>query len=401
MPKNVVGSPARGDDLYGRDGDVDALWALLDRGSVLLAAPRRYGKTSIMFALADRPRAGSQVVQIDVEAIEHPVDLFVSLLAEVAQIAPLAKGLRELKQAPSSFLGRLRGVVDEVGVAGIKLKLREEVKPEDWARLGESVFEQLAGAATKVLVILDEFPVMVSRMLDQDHDATKRFLHWFRAQRQLRSAGGLRFLLGGSMNIEPRLSALGLQPSINDLEHFEVEPFSDEVAVEFVTLLLETELAGVGDATPDGTAEEVTRLLQTGVPYFLQAFVNEYLNERRRRRRPIAVHELEGIYRERLLGAAYRGRFGHYQSRLKEHYGAHEEHARIVLDELARHPARTSDELGASLDARSLDASVLDEVLVRLDGDYYIDRAGDEVRFSSNLLRDWWRANVPSPRRPR
>jgi hypothetical protein len=80
-PKNIAGAPARGPDFWGREQDVIAVWQLLERGSVLLAAPRRWGKSSLMFALHDDPRPTWRVLQLDVEYVETPAEFLTELTA--------------------------------------------------------------------------------------------------------------------------------------------------------------------------------------------------------------------------------------------------------------------------------------------------------------------------------
>lgn len=400
MPRNVVGAPVRNDDFWGREDDVSALWELLDRGNVLLAAPRRYGKTSLMFALADKPLPGWHVVQLDLEAYEHPIDLFSKLLLELIEIAPLANLVLGVRDAPQTLLGKVTKLIEEFGVAGFKLKLRETVRPDEWLQLGESVIERLDRADKRVLLIFDEFPLMVGTMLDKDPALATRFLNWFRARRTARSHNQVRFLLGGSVNIEPRLEALHLSAQINDLERFHIEPFPDAVAVRFVEILLETELAGRGEAVPERTAEKMVETARSGAPYFLQALVNEYLVLHRQLHRPIALQEIDELYRQRLLGPKCRNRFIHYVTRIKEYYGSHADVARVVLDELSQKEPQSAQGLEMVLANRGFASGELESVLVRLEGDYYIERRGDGICFSDGILRDWWRENVPPPHAP-
>jgi len=71
-PRNVAGPVVRGSDFWGRESEVDTLWRLLERGGVLLSGPRRYGKSSIMYAPLDGPRDGWRRLLVDVEPIESP-----------------------------------------------------------------------------------------------------------------------------------------------------------------------------------------------------------------------------------------------------------------------------------------------------------------------------------------
>ena len=66
---NVTGPPVVDDDLYGREYELARLWERLEQGEhVLMLAPRRVGKTSLMLELRRAPRKGWDVIYIDVRA---------------------------------------------------------------------------------------------------------------------------------------------------------------------------------------------------------------------------------------------------------------------------------------------------------------------------------------------
>ena len=56
MITNQVGPSVRGADFYGREVFVNLASDKLKAGHVLLAAPRRFGKTSVMYRLMDDPQ---------------------------------------------------------------------------------------------------------------------------------------------------------------------------------------------------------------------------------------------------------------------------------------------------------------------------------------------------------
>ena len=78
---NRVGSPVRGKDFFGRDRFVDLVWQKITHGNILLAAPRRFGKTSVMYRLIDEPRYESKVIHADLESVTEPADMIVQLLS--------------------------------------------------------------------------------------------------------------------------------------------------------------------------------------------------------------------------------------------------------------------------------------------------------------------------------
>ena len=50
---NLIGKPAEGEDFFDRERETRRLWERIDTDNVLLLAPRRVGKTSLMFRLRD------------------------------------------------------------------------------------------------------------------------------------------------------------------------------------------------------------------------------------------------------------------------------------------------------------------------------------------------------------
>ncbi|MEE4379326.1 MAG: hypothetical protein V2J55_17710 [Candidatus Competibacteraceae bacterium] len=76
----IVGGPTRNRDFLYRADFVEDLWDSLRTNNVLLLAPRRMGKTSVMYNLLDQPRFDYQVVHLNVEYLETPQAFFIHLL---------------------------------------------------------------------------------------------------------------------------------------------------------------------------------------------------------------------------------------------------------------------------------------------------------------------------------
>ena len=63
--RNIIGPPVVGDDLYGRDYELARLWEHLENGEhLLMLAPRRVGKTSLMLELKQAPRENWDVIPV-------------------------------------------------------------------------------------------------------------------------------------------------------------------------------------------------------------------------------------------------------------------------------------------------------------------------------------------------
>ena len=83
--KNITGQAVVGDDLYGREYELDQIWERLEHGEhILMLAHRRVGKTSLMLELQRAPRRDWDVVYVDVEGGNGPEDFVAALLATLA-----------------------------------------------------------------------------------------------------------------------------------------------------------------------------------------------------------------------------------------------------------------------------------------------------------------------------
>jgi len=143
---------------------------------------------------------------------------------------------------------------------------------------------------------------------------------------------------------------------------------------------------------------EIVRVADCGIHFFLHVLIAECLSAARHNHKPLTAADIQPIYNDRVLGPGNRARFSHYRSRLREYYGTFERAAHIILDELATrneiHATALSERLRLA-DETTID---LDHVLMLLESDYYIERDGEMVRFSSGFLRDWWLRNAASSR---
>ncbi|MBK8146800.1 MAG: AAA-like domain-containing protein [Acidobacteria bacterium] len=390
--KNRVGSPVRGNDFFGREKFVDLLWSKLMVGSLLLAAPRRFGKTSVLYNLKDKPRYGARIVHLDLEASNEPEHFVVLLLEALARegfsdLAPRLTG--RLKKAFQGFCE----TVEEVQISQLKLKLRDEIKTE-WQSEGDLLLEKLAESNQIVIVVLDELPMMLEAMLrEQKVQKAKEFLRWFRRART--SAGNhekLRFVIAGSIGIDHVLSQLEESASINDFEKLKLEPFNRKTAESFLDELCSTyELNIKGPVR-----KKLLDLVGTLVPYFIQIFFSEIQKEAVLNETPVNEKLVGRIYHERILGVDCKTYFEHYHERLRRYFEPSEEKAaRKLLREIAIVGEVGRDTLFQSFSESWNGDDAEDRfnlIIAALETDFYIRFRHEDrhYEFGSTLLRDWW-----------
>ena len=134
---NRIGAIVRGKDFFGRDRFVDLVWQKILHGNILLAAPRRFGKTSVMYRLIDEPRYESKVVHADLESVTEPTELIIQLIEGLAKDDGFENSVGKIGFIKKSW-DFFRKNFAEVDLYVAKVKLRDEIR-EDWQAKGKQL----------------------------------------------------------------------------------------------------------------------------------------------------------------------------------------------------------------------------------------------------------------------
>ena len=206
--RNIVGQAVVGDDLYGREHELARLREMLGQGEhVLMLAPRRVGKTSLMLELRRAPPEDCDVIYVDVEGGDDPADCVAAILAELASDPRYRSRFEAIP-----FSSAIRDVLGRFQTASIQL---DALRIEFRGAMGREWESAMAGLLSRfanprdgqgnLLIILDELPLLVSRMLrtNEGRNDADRFLSRLRYWRQAPEVRGrFRTLVGGSIGLE-------------------------------------------------------------------------------------------------------------------------------------------------------------------------------------------------------
>jgi len=367
----------------------------LKAGHVLLAAPRRFGKTSIMYRLIDEPLWDYTVIHADLEHLTEPAELITELVMQLVKTKDdrLSKVAQSLSYVPKTLWGKFRKNFEEVELFKVKVKLREDLRPR-WRESGEELFAKVAESKNIVLFILDELPMMIDRMMrtESGKEDARILLHWLRTLRQSPSTSKVRFLIAGSIGIARILNELGEIASINDFESVRLKPFPPKVATAFIDELVATQGLIV---TPE-CRQKMLELIGAPVPYFIQIMYSEVAKTFAEDEEPITPETVERVYRDKVLGVDCKTYFDHYYGRLRDYYQLQEEKAaKRILRELAVADSLTRDvcyQFYRGNAGRGDSFDEFDIMMTDLENDFYIifDQDARRYRFSCKLLRDWW-----------
>lgn len=398
----VVGGVARNDDYYFHKSFINDIRDSLKKDNVLLLAPRRTGKTSIMYYILDHPEKGYKVIHLNVEDLERPAEFFLSLIDAINEHQP-----EYLKKLTSSW-GLFKDIgsrIDEIGFLDFKIKLRKATDWEKrWKELAQQLLEEVIVADEPVLFIIDELPDMLTAMAEHSLEELTSFLHLFRKMRiDSRNNGKVSWLVGGSVNIRGTLDELGLIKLINDLKTEALPKIQEQELVDFVGMMLKNRQVQYDESL----IPQMCSLLGDPIPFFLQLFTQElYRYWRRENPDALKAHHADMVFRQALLGEAAHDKLQHYYTRIQIYYPSDEQEAAYsLLDALALSDAGVSEKgLFAQYQRQQLTQSEQQSVrqmqqafkrlLLRLESDFYISEQDNRrLDFNSFLLKTWWRKN--------
>ena len=404
-----TGAPVDDEHLWFRDPFIEQVWEKLRTQHVLITAPRRTGKTSVMFHMLSRPRADYLVIYQNVQDFKHPAQLFQTVIENFHEKHPqllqqlAAKGYKFLEQTWSNLMRRLENV--EAG--GVKIALRES-DPNwevNWKRHAEDLLNQIRSVGKPILLIVDELPDMILNM-KPDHSAEAReFLAWFRTQRQnpQPSKDCIRWLCGGSINLAGTLDDLGRVDLINDLSVEELPVFTPEQVEEFVATMLSSRGVALDDSVPRRMVEQLGR----PIPFFLQLATQNLHRHWQKVQRKLIPNDVDFIFKELIARPSAREQLQHYYSRIRTYYTEPRQTAAYQLlalisqsgpEGLSRKGLKTSFEQSLAESDLKLTKAERDnqfsKLLRDLENDFYIcEVAEDQYDFASGLLKSWWRRN--------
>ena len=388
-----VGNPAIGDDFIDRETEIDQILSALKKDSVLLIAPRRFGKTSIMRRLEKELSSQDGLcVFIEVEDIYSPQRFLSEMVMALLGSERIRKGAN-IRSAFEKAFSWFKENIEEVGVSVFRAKLRSNIEAdlkEGWTEKARLIFEIINDFESNVYFVVDEFPIAIKNM---DPEDAEKFLHWFRKLRQI--SENLRFIVGGSVSIDRVVRDVGGVSVINDFKRVRIGGFQKEVALNVIEKVFREKewqyTEPIGDKILNCVGEAC-------IPYFiaimLSAIEEEYVS------RDVEINEelIEDIYNFYILGSGGKHYFEHYSQRLRIFYtgmaGMEEKAARAILRRVSSEDYYPLDlafgifkqETGVDDHERFMD------LIADLENDFYIEN--DPLKgltFYSRMLRDWWR----------
>jgi uncharacterized protein len=387
--KNIVGNPARGDNFFRREKEIrKILNSIENENNIQIAAPRRVGKTSILFHMLDAAVKGYKYVYVDTESVDSEEDFYKKILKEIIKVPGLQGLAEKFLKAAGSLAQKVKSL--KLMEVGIDLQEKEAVSYYD------DLVHFLCGIQLekeeKLILLIDEFPQTILNILAaHGPEAAIRFLQ---SNRTLRLnpdiMNRVRFIYTGSIGLNHTVAAIDSTAFINDLNTLEIEPLNWEEA----GLLLDELLAARGSVILPAARDHLLNKLEWLIPFHIQLLVQELL-QLELPDRTIDEQHIDMAF-DQIISTRNNNHFAHYHSRLKSQFKGEE--LKYALEIL-----RIIAETGSISRAKLVDQAYLFEVSEQfrkiveiLVYDGYINNIGDmdTYRFNSPVVRQWWNKYV-------
>lgn len=352
------------DFFYGRNWEIDECWRLLAQGSnLLILGPRRIGKTQLCRRLLERAEGLRwRTAFVDISACED----------ETGVVERIEGATDTIWQKLGAFVERLDVNVDGMGSA--------KLKALTWEQRGLARFQQLANVKEPALLVIDESPVFLQRLLARDIKAGARWLHAMRDWRE--SSPHLRVVMAGSIGLHTLAGRYQLTTAINNLKTFELEAFSSEDTPS----LLEAMASHKRLRLSVDASKHLMQLVGWHVPHYYDELIDAACQSARAKQLDSAAQIDAGL--ERMLTNP--GSFlKHWHDRLSDHGKAEAEAMRKLLHQLA------SDAAGQTrLSLGQVKNQTIDHHLQLLVDEGYLATTGtgasQHYLFRSGVVRTWW-----------
>jgi hypothetical protein len=395
--KQAHGNWVEGDRFWNREKDIELMTKKLDEGAhILLVAQRRMGKTSLMKEIKRQLEDRYTCLFVDLQKAQTAQDAIVEISLA---LKPHKSLWNKTKDLFSNVLNIVAGSVEEINAGDIGIKIRSGLISAKWSEKADALFSILAGSEKPVLLMIDEVPLLVNRMLKgEDFKITPErkarvdeWMSWLR-KTSLAHQGKIRIVLSGSIGFEPILHQAGLSATINNFQPFDLKPWDDETAVGCIRALA----SEYGVCFQDDAENGMVKRLGYGIPHHVQMFFTHVYDRCvRRGNMTFAADEVEDIYEKEMLGIRGHAELTHYEDRLKLVLGPEIfTPALEILTETAVTGYLTRETLVALLESYAFEEKspkdAGEEILRVLEHDGYLKKGSKGFVFESNLLRDWW-----------
>ena len=406
MMNIIIGPPAVGNDFFGREVEQKQIWRKLNNQNLLMLAPRRIGKTSLLKKLQSNADAHNKVV------------LYCSFagckdeLGCVNELIQSVKPYTDLSQQLSKGFAKKLSHVKGIKLFGCGIDL-EQSNTKSWSAISANWLESLtqaihshkSSAGKDLIICVDELPIFILHLIRQEDGLAKvrHFLNWFRDIRQHYTAHQIsehettkiNWILAGSIGLDTVTQRFNIGDTINDLMPYRLSGFSDDVAFDFIDKLAESEQLQL---TTD-TKQYLLNKIGWNVPYYIQIMIDALASQTSTNSKEIEVttQDIDNAF-ESKLNPDSKIYFDYWRQRLSDELGKPDDtYALSLLNHICKtNKGVTKNTLLQVLMEQNIEDAE-HKLMYLIDGLYndgYIIESDDGYKFRMAWLQVYWQRRV-------
>ncbi len=277
---------------------VEELRALVRKTSVIIDAPRRFGKTSVIKELmSEENRKPDQerefnILFFELEGEETINAFCFALFKELLKLYSIKGKIDMLGGLLGDLWNAIAVRIRKIKFPQFELDIREKTRSYDFLRWKEKIVPMLHGLNSfdkRTIIVFDEFPDMLMNFRIKGTEpcgylqATDRITAWLRELRQ-KSDGEVKyqFVFCGSVNLRKTLQDMGIGKRINDLEPLHIPPMLQKES----QLLIKNLMQKYGLEIERDAIDFMVSKITDGSPYYGQILFKALRDAREREHSP-------------------------------------------------------------------------------------------------------------------
>ena len=383
-PNTIIGSVARGQYYYERTEIVNDIWIELEKGNyILIAAPRRVGKTSVMNHITETSREGFKQIFNNVQGVKSENEFYEILYRLI--LSCLTKSIQAKKWFGNYIKSKTITEIDING--GVKFSNTEI----DYLKEINDIIPKIEQDGEIVVLLIDELPEVLFNLNKKGKtEEAMSILKNLRRWRQGIEYQKLRFVLAGSIGIHYVVSAIeGRTSDLNDLKTVYCNPLElNETNYYFDW------------ATKNATiqySEQLRKYLLDKILYFVPYFFNIMFDEidnnaRRAGNTTITEYDIDVAFNSVIRKNDH---FADWKKRLKNYMPKEDfEFVNDILTHIAHKGDISIQDIYNKAQKHNKSLDYMDFIFdLRHDG--YISENEQKYTFISPFLKEFWKQNNP------